>query len=193
MFTFEHSFHHPIFQQLFLATISVYNITTEWFINVAVYNSCEMKLKENELTQFLEQVFTLRKLPIFTICSKTVREQNFSESQLMALIKIAEAPEGTFVSTIAEKMYIDTPKASRIVDSLVKAKLVKRVYDKLSDRRRIQLKATKEGADLLEKIIVESMPVMKELFEELGEKSKELTNNLETLNKLILLYQDILI
>ncbi len=33
---------------------------------------------------------------------------------------------------------------------------------------------------------VKSMPVMKELFKELGEISKELTNNLETLNKLIL-------
>ena len=63
----------------------------------------------------------------------------------MVLLKIMLAPEGAFVSTVANHLYIDTLKASRIVDSLVEANLVKRVYEKLSDRRKIQLMPTKEG------------------------------------------------
>jgi DNA-binding MarR family transcriptional regulator len=53
------------------------------------------------------------------------------------------APDGAFVSTVAEEMYIDKPRASRLVDSLVEAGLAKRNYEKLTDRRKIQLEAQK--------------------------------------------------
>jgi DNA-binding MarR family transcriptional regulator len=145
-----------------------------------------MKLDDNELTEFFEQVVTLRKLPIVHVFSRTVREMNLSEGQVMALIKIIMAPEGTFVSTVAEKMYIDTPKASRLVDSIVEAGLVERVYEKLSDRRKIQLKVTKKGTELMEKIKDESIQTAKEVFEDLDENTKELTNSLKTFNKVIL-------
>jgi DNA-binding MarR family transcriptional regulator len=145
-----------------------------------------MKLNDPELSEFLEQVATIRKLPIMQICSKTVREMKLSEGQLMALIKIIMEPKGAFISTVAEKMYIDKPKASRLVNSLVKTDLVKRVYEKLSDRRKIQLKATKKGTDLLEKIIEEIIQTVRELFEDLGETTKQLTDNLKIFNKAIL-------
>ena len=103
-----------------------------------------MEINDNELTEFLEQVVTLRKLPILQIFSRTVRELNLSEGQFMALVKIMLAPKGAFVSTVADQLYIDTPKASCIVDSLVEANLVKRVYAKLSDRRKIQLMPQKK-------------------------------------------------
>jgi DNA-binding MarR family transcriptional regulator len=111
---------------------------------------------------------------------------NLSEDQVMALIKIIISPEGAFVSTVAEKMYIDKPKASRIVDSLVEAGLVERIYEKLSDRRKIQLKATKKGTDLIDKMKDESIQTAKEVLENLGETTKPLTDNLKTFNEAIL-------
>jgi DNA-binding MarR family transcriptional regulator len=138
---------------------------------------------DNELSEFLEQIVTVRKVPVMEICSKTVREMKLSEGQVMALIKIIMEPKGAFVSTVAEKMYIDTPKASRLVDSLVEAGLVERVYEKLSDRRKIQLKVTKKGTELMEKITEETIQTVKELFKDLGEKTKELTESLKLFNK----------
>lgn len=145
-----------------------------------------MKLNDNELTELFEQVVTLRKLPILHIFSRTVRETNLSEEQVMALIKIIMAPEGAFVSTVAEKMYIDTPKASRLVDSLVEAGLVERIYEKVSDRRKIQLMATKKGMDLIDKMKEESIQTAKEVLKDLGETTKQLTDNLKTFNEAIL-------
>ena len=83
-------------------------------------------------------------------------------------------------------MYIDKPKASRIIDSLVEEGLVERVYEKLSDRRKIQLKATKKGTDLLEKMKDESLQTAKEVFENLREIITPLTDNLKTFNEAIL-------
>jgi DNA-binding MarR family transcriptional regulator len=145
-----------------------------------------MELEDTELSEFLEQVVTLRKLPVMEICSKTVREMKLNEGQVMALLKIIMAPEGAFVSTVAEKLYIDTPKASRLVDSLVGAGLVERVYEKLADRRKIQLKATKKGMFLMEKITEETVQTVKELFKDLGEKKKDLTESLTVFNKAML-------
>lgn len=145
-----------------------------------------MKLNDSELLELLEQVATLRRLPILQICSRTVREMNLSESQFMALVKMVSAPKGAFVSTVADQLYIDTPKASRLVDSLVEANLVKRVYAKLSDRRKIQFMPTKEGIDTIEKIKEESMQTSREIFEDMGENTRELSVNLNTFNKLIL-------
>jgi DNA-binding MarR family transcriptional regulator len=192
-FTFNPIFHHIFFftQLLVFATVSTNNnIVTKWFIKVAVNNSCRMKLKmeqkESEITELFEQVVTLRKLPILHIFSRTVRETSLSEEQVLALVKIIMEPKGAFVSTVAEKMYIDTPKASRLVDSLVEAGLVERIYEKLTDRRKIQLKATKKGTDLLEKMKDESLQTAKELFENLREIITPLTDNLKTFNKAIL-------
>jgi DNA-binding MarR family transcriptional regulator len=145
-----------------------------------------MKKVDDEITELFEQVVTIRKLPILQIFSKSVRESGLSESQIMALVKITMEPEGALVSSVAEKMYIDTPRASRIIDSLVKAGLAKREYGKLGDRRKIQLLPTKKGTDLLKIFVEESMETAREIFADMGEMPKELSANLNVLNTLLL-------
>ena len=117
-------------------------------------------------------------------------ELDVSEAQVMALAKIVLAPEEIFVSTIVEQMFMSTPKASRIVDSLVEANLVKRVYDTLNDRRKIQLAPTEEGLATFEKIKKELWQTVGELSEELGEKTRELSDNLDPYNRLLLSRMD---
>lgn len=151
-----------------------------------------MKINNSELTEFFEQLIILRKLPILQIFSRTVRELNLSESQFMALVKIALEPEGAFVSSVANQLLIDRPRASRIVDSLEKANLVQRIYAKLSDRRKIQLMPTNEGTELIIKIREESMQTAREIFEAIGEQPRELNDSLNAFNKVILSRMELL-
>ena len=105
---------------------------------------------------------------------------------MLALVKIMLAPNGAFVSTVAEEMYIDKPRASRLVDSLVEAGLVERKYEKLSDRRKIQLVTTKKGVDLIKKIGEEITQTVRELLKDQGGNIKQLTDYLKIFNDAIL-------
>ena len=145
-----------------------------------------MKRNDSELIAFLERAFTFRKLPLLSISSKTVRELDLSEGQVMALAKIVFAPKETFVSTIAEQMFMSTPKASRLIESLVEANLVKRVYDTLNDRRKIQLTPTQEGVATFEQITNEVIHTVGELLADVGDTSRELSINLDVFNERLL-------
>ncbi|MFQ6124619.1 MAG: MarR family winged helix-turn-helix transcriptional regulator [Candidatus Heimdallarchaeota archaeon] len=145
-----------------------------------------MGITDTELTEFMNQIAIIRKLPVMKIFSKTVRENNWSEEQLMALVKILLAQDGAFVSTVAEEMYIDKPKASRLVESLVEEGLVERMYEKLSDRRKIQLKITKKGMELIKIVSDEIIQTVKEMLKDQGEHIKQLTAYLKDFNNAIL-------
>ena len=123
-----------------------------------------MQLNDRELITFLEHVYMFRTLPLWAISSKTIRDLNLDERQVMAFIKVVQTPNETFVSTIAETMFMSVPKASRLIDSLVQVNLVKRVYDALKDRRKIQLAPTQEGLTTFNKIRNEVVQTVKELL-----------------------------
>jgi DNA-binding MarR family transcriptional regulator len=150
----------------------------------------EMELKDTELVDFFDQIAIIRKLPIMNILSKTFREMNLSEEQMMALMKIRLAPDGAFVSTVAKRMYIDKPKASRLVDSLVEVGLAERTYGKLADRRKIQLQVTQKGMDLMQQMADEMVQAAKELLKDRGENMKRLTEYLKDFNNTMVSLMD---
>ena len=158
---------------------------TEWFINIAFINIFIMQLNNRELITFLERVFTFRTLPLWAISSKTIRNMDLDEKQIMAFIKVVQTPNESFVSTIAEDMFMSTPKASRLIDSLVQANLVTRVYDKLKDRRKIQLAPTQEGLTTFNNIRNEVVQTVRELFDD-TEQVQMLSENLNILNERLL-------
>lgn len=144
-----------------------------------------MQLYDRELITLLERVYTFRQLPLWAISSKAVRDLNLDESQVMAFIKVVQTPNETFVSTIAETMFMSTPKASRLIDSLVQANLVTRVYDTLQDRRKIQLAPTEDGITTFNKIRNDVVQTVQELFGD-TEHAKVLSEHLDIFNERLL-------
>jgi DNA-binding MarR family transcriptional regulator len=144
-----------------------------------------MQLNDRELITFLERVFTFRTLPLWAISSKTIRDLNLDESQVMAFIKVVQTPNETFVSTVAETMFMSAPKASRLIDSLVQSQLITRVYDTLKDRRKIQLAPTQEGLTTFNNIRNEVVQTVKELFGD-TEHVQVLSENLDIFNECLL-------
>ena len=110
-----------------------------------------------------------------------------NEEQIFALVLIAKTEGEILVSNIAELIFINTTKASRIIDSLVKVKLVQRVYAELEDRRKIQLKLTEKGSKVTEKFFSELFQSVKEFSEEVGtDVTQQLTENIQAFNEVML-------
>ncbi len=139
--------------------------------------------EDKEIQSFMEQTFIFRRLPIILLSSKTARELELNEEQILALVKIAKTPEAVLVSYIADTFFISTTKASRVIDSLVKLNLVSRVYAELEDRRKIKLKATESGSKIADALVKELYISVKELYEEIGlDRIKQLNDNLRIIN-----------
>jgi DNA-binding MarR family transcriptional regulator len=60
------------------------------------------------------------------------------------------------------------------------------MYDKLTDRRKIQLKITKKGIDLIKTISEEITQTVRELLKDQGEHINQLTAYLKDFNNAIL-------
>jgi DNA-binding MarR family transcriptional regulator len=67
---------------------------------------------------------------------------------------------------------VTTAAATGLVDRLVKAGYVQRVYDP-SDRRIIKVKLTSKGADLVKKIMVNKVARVKDVFGKLSAGDRE--------------------
>ncbi|MBA7520443.1 hypothetical protein ES705_12539 [subsurface metagenome] len=151
------------------------------------YTILLMKFEEADLTHFIKQVSIFHRIPIMSLCSKTARELDLNEEQIFALVLIAKTDGEILVSKIAELIFINTTKASRIIDSLVKVKLVHRVYAQLEDRRKIQLKLTEEGSKVTENFFSELFQSVKEFSDEVGSTvTKQLTENIQAFNDVML-------
>lgn len=91
-------------------------------------------------------------------------------------------PEGYCNQEITERMIDKSSNSTRIVDKLVEKKLISRVEHK-TDRRLVDIKITKKGLDLIEKI--DSTPnairSMAKTFN--GEKAKLLNEWLDELRE----------
>lgn len=146
-----------------------------------------MTFEEADLTHFIKQVSIFHRIPIMSLCSKTARELELNEEQIFALVLIGKTEGEILVSKIAELIFINTTKASRIIDSLVKLKLVQRVYAELEDRRKIQLKLTEKGSKVTEKFFSELFESVKEFSEEVGsDVTSQLTENIQAYNEVML-------
>ena len=88
---------------------------------------------------------------------------NISPTQNQALHEIA-AQDGITMSDLSDRMMLAISTMTRIVDQLVKRKLVKRVKGK-NDRRVCTLKLTKHGVSLLENLNVALYETQKEILE----------------------------
>jgi DNA-binding MarR family transcriptional regulator len=74
------------------------------------------------------------------------RSHRLSPQQFWALLGI-RAAEPLSLGALAERLPIDTPTASRVVASLTRRRLVRMAEDP-SDRRRLLIETTPEGAEL---------------------------------------------
>jgi len=127
----------------------------------------------DEIYHLLEHAMNFRVLPLVTISSETIKEAGLNEEQILVLTRIEKTQEDVLVTTIAEELFLSLPKASRIINSLVQEKYVKRSHDELTDRRKIKLMITEKGLLLLEKFYQEVHQFYKEIFESLGSENIE--------------------
>ncbi|TET30500.1 MAG: MarR family transcriptional regulator, partial [Candidatus Heimdallarchaeota archaeon] len=122
----------------------------------------------DEVYRLLEHALNFRILPLVTISSQTIKIAGLNEEQMLVLTRIEKTQEDVLVTTIAEDLFLSLPKASRIINTLVQDKYVKRSHDELTDRRKIKLEITEKGLILLEKFYREIHQFYKEIFESLG-------------------------
>jgi len=140
----------------------------------------------DEVYRLLEHALNFRILPLVTISSQTIKIAGLNEEQMLVLTRIEKTQEDVLVTTIAEDLFLSLPKASRIINTLVQDKYVKRSHDELTDRRKIKLEITEKGLILLEKFYREIHQFYKEIFESLGsEKIEAFSKILEDFNTMI--------
>jgi len=110
----------------------------------------------------------------------------FSVLRLEALRYIAEKKNPS-MREVADYFCITPPSATSLINSLVRLKLVKRIYDK-NDRRAICLFITSKGEKELEKGIKRINENMRKVLSQLN--SKELKNLIKILEKLSKIYEN---
>jgi DNA-binding MarR family transcriptional regulator len=76
------------------------------------------------------------------------------------------------MTDVARYLSVTTAAATGLVDRLVKADYVQRVYDP-ADRRIIKVKLTGKGSDLVKKIIVNKVSRIREVFSKLPAGDRE--------------------
>ena len=121
---------------------------------------------KNEL---ISLIFTATRL----IKERTVRHGNidpFSMAQFKVLALVAEKGTPT-MKDIADFLYITSPSATAIINRLVKARELERVYDK-EDRRIVRLKLTEKGKKSLAEGRKAATARMSKVIESLNEKEK---------------------
>ena len=125
--------------------------------------------KEQELQNFIGHITKFRLYPLSTVNSKLSKQYNLSEEHVVAMVMIIKQ-EDPFVSTIADSLFINISKASRIVRDLEKSELIKRKYGECKDRRKVKLESTEKGLEVLNLIFKDMMAFFKELLSEFGDE-----------------------
>ena len=129
---------------------------------------------KNEL---ISLIFTATRL----IRERTTRHGNvnpFSMAQFKVLAFVAEKETPT-MKDIADFLYITSPSATAIINRLVKARELERVYGK-EDRRIVRLKLTERGKKSLAEGREIAIAKMSKVIESLNEKEKNDLANILT-------------
>jgi len=146
---------------------------------------------EKILHPLLNGLITLRLLPMFTIGSDFLKQNNLNEKQIMTLIRIEQAENHALVSTIADELFLDRPQVSRLVDALedlgfVNRKLMSRRQNKQVDRRKVKLEMTDTGLAFLSQFYEDRHQYYGKVIESFGiQEAKEFSQHLERFNNLI--------
>jgi len=106
------------------------------------------------------------------------KEHDISSTQIQTLIFLSGAhSDNKNVSSIARRLQIAQPTATRVVNSLVKKDLVKRERSE-ADRRKIQLSLTDEGKEITKDINEISKTLIGSVEELPDNRQKELNRDL---------------
>ncbi|MFW9804301.1 MAG: MarR family winged helix-turn-helix transcriptional regulator [Candidatus Thorarchaeota archaeon] len=143
------------------------------------------------LRVLLENIMTLRGLPLYTVGSDLMKRFDLGEKQMMVLREIEQGMGLALISTIADGFFLDRPQVSRIVDTLedmgfVNRKRVSRKQNKRADRRKVHLEVTDKGLSFLSQYYEERHQYYKEIIGAFGlHEAKELSQHLERFNNLM--------
>ncbi len=95
-------------------------------------------------------------------------EYNITIGQALVIFFLLDK-DGSSVKDIAQALQLDSPAVSRLIDRLLKEKLIIRKEDN-EDRRTLQIFLTDKGRSLAEKVLPISAGFNQSLKERLGEK-----------------------
>lgn len=99
-------------------------------------------------------------------------KEGLTSAQVRTLLFLLDAhPESRYISSIAQRLLIAPPTATRIVDALEKKGLVKRVRSR-EDRRSVRVEVTEKGKKVIERVS-EAGDFLKSLANKLSEDQKE--------------------
>lgn len=108
--------------------------------------------------------------------AKQLKQYELTSQQYNILrILRGQHPESATISLIAERMLDKSSNVTRIVDKLVTKKLVSRAKDP-KDNRKVWIKITYKGLDLLQ-VIDASMPPPQDILNGLSEEDAKIINN----------------
>lgn len=108
--------------------------------------------------------------------AKHLKQHDLTNQQYNILrILRGQHPQSATISLIAERMLDKSSNVTRIVDKLVIKKLVSRSKD-LKDNRKVWIKITQKGLELLQGIDA-NMPPPQDLLNGLSEEEAQLTND----------------
>jgi DNA-binding MarR family transcriptional regulator len=94
------------------------------------------------------------------------RGHNLSVPQFRTLTFVNRNPEGS-LSDLADHLGLTLPSVSKLVDGLVKQKLITR-RESTTDRRRLTLSLTKDGEDILRAARAATQDHLKDVLRELS-------------------------
>ncbi len=148
-------------------------------------------VKEEILGPLLNEIMTLRVLPLYTVGSEFLMKSKMNEKQIMILREIEHAEGQGLISTIADDLFLDRPQVSRVVDKLedmelVNRKRTSRKQDKKADRRRVKLEVTSKGLTFLSQFYEERHQFYTKIIDSYGlREAREFSQFLEKFNELI--------
>ncbi len=103
---------------------------------------------------------------------KQAEKEGLTSAQARTLLFLFDAhPESRYIGSIAQRLLIASPTATRIVDTLERKGLVERVRSK-EDRRSVRVEVTGKGKEVLERIS-EAGNFLKSLANKLPKDHKE--------------------
>jgi len=103
--------------------------------------------------------------------TKTGRESGLT-NMLINAIRIIHDNENCTMRMLAKESLIAPPAATRIVNDLIKKKLVRREIDP-TDRRLVRLKITPHASEIFTRIHIEAVEILTHVLEKLSDKEQD--------------------
>lgn len=128
-----------------------------------------MIIMSKNLEQFFTQLMIFRTLPLITHNSSIIDDHGLNEDLMVILIKINQNENKILSSEIADELFMDRSKVSRLIDKLVNLGFLTRQHDTKSDRRQVTLNTTTKTIEVLQAFYTERHIYYGDLIKFLGE------------------------